>query len=316
MVRGTILLATLLCIIMPSLFSKIEYTGKEKVSLIETVETRNSFVSYVKIKGRKYLVKQKKIYKHQLAPVREALAAYVAKALKIANEIYVIKSKKKFPGKKKQNWPATLHTLAGETIRKQQNCKYKALRLRQFWAQAQSFSEKGLTRAIINHTTWHKQLPVIVALDLFTGDSDRHCGNLCYNPTTDTFCAIDMDDTFNKDLCVLACKKLAFMMKNKNVIFTREEINALKVMKETLKFLVNKHKPKDLIEKLYYFAKKAGFTKGNDLYNDRIRRKLLYFEKMIRQTHKSAYELIALLDKIIKHKSVTVHNNGENNVVL
>lgn len=286
-------------------FSKIHYTGKEKVTLLNTIETKNCFISYVKIKQYTYLLKQKKDYKKQLAVIRDALAAYIAKDLNIAHQIIIVKYKDEFLGKIKRWWPATLHTIAqGETVRKQRNCKYNAIRLKQIWAQAQSLEEKGLTHLIISYMTWHKQLPVIVALDLIIGNSDRHCGNLCYDPVTDTFCAIDMDDTFNKDLCLIACKKLRMMMKDDNVIFTRQEIEALNSMRTTLKFLVNRYTPDDLIRKMYSFAKQAGFSKGNDLYNDRISRKLIYYEKIIRQTNESAYELISLLDKIIKRKSL------------
>ena len=302
-IRNFIFLVFFLCPTTSLVYSKIHYTGKEEVLLINTIETKNCFVSYVMINGHKYLLKQKKDYKKQLAVVRDALAAYIAKDLKIAHQVDVIESKKKITGKIKIRWPATLHTIAlGETVRKQRNCKYNALRLRQLWAQAPSFSEKGLTHLIVTHMTWHSQLPDIIALDLIIGNSDRHCGNLCYDPITDRFCAIDMDDTFNKDLCLLACKKLKFMIKQDRVVFTDEEIKALTRMKNTLKFLVSKHTPSDMIKKLYFFAKKAGFTKGNDMYNDRIRRKLLYYEKMIAQTYASAYQLITLLDKIISHK--------------
>jgi hypothetical protein len=285
-----------------SIFPKILYTGKEKVSLINTIEGKNCFISYVIINGRKYLLKQKKDYKKQLAVVRDALAAYIAEDLKIAHQIDIIESNKEFPGKVKAWWPATLHTLAsGDTVRKQPKCKYNALRLRQFWAQAQSFSEKGLTKAIISHMTWHRQLPEIIALDLITGNSDRHCGNLCYDPTMDTFCAIDMDDTFNKDLCLLAAKKLKFMIREDKVVFTKEEIRALTHMRNTLKFLVRRHPPDDLIKKLYFFAKKAGFSQGSKMYDDRIGKKLLSYKGMIKETYASAYKLISLLDKIISH---------------
>ena len=132
------------------------------------------------------------------------------------------------------------------------------------------------------------------------GNSDRHCGNLCYDPSTDSFCAIDMDDTFNKDLCDLACKKFELMIKKNGKIFTKEEKRALLQMRNTLKFLVHTHKPRDLIAKLYHFAKKAGFVKGNPLYNDSIKKKLLFYETMIIKSNASAYKLIALIDKHIK----------------
>ena len=261
--RVFMVLSFLLFTVTSSIFSKIYYTGKEEVSLINTIEGKNCFISYVMINGHKYLLKQKKDYKNQLAVVRDALAAYVAEDLNIAHEIEIVESTKEFPGKVKTSWPATLHKIAlGDTVRRQRDCKYNALRLRQFWAQAQSFNEKGLTKAIIEYMTWHRQLPKIVALDLIIGNSDRHCGNLCYDATTDTFCAIDMDDTFNKDLCFLAYEKLKYMINEDKVVFNRQELRALAQMRDTLKFLVRKHTPYDLIQRLHFFARKAGFSRG------------------------------------------------------
>ena len=153
-IRVFVLFVVFLFMTTSSVFSKIRYTGKENVSLINTVETKNCFVSYVMINGYKYLLKQKKDSKKQLAVVREALAAYIAEGLKIAHEVKIIKSKEKISGKIKVRWPATLHNIVpGETVRKQRESKYNALRLRQFWAQAPSYSEKGLTRLIVMYMT-------------------------------------------------------------------------------------------------------------------------------------------------------------------
>ena len=298
-VRIALCCFTMVAFSFSHLLAKNFYDNK-KVVLLSTFETKNCFASYVEINGCTYLVKQKKDYNKQLAVVRDALAAYIAKALGIAHEVYVVAAKKKFFGKIDPEWPATLHTLArGETVRKQRDSKYNALRLKQEWAHAQSFSQKGLTPIIIEYMTWHWQIPIIIALDLIIGNSDRHCGNLCYDPPTDTFCAIDMDDTFNKDLCGIACKKLEHMIKQNEAPFTKDEKNALLKMRNTLKFLLSTHKPHDLIKKLYYFAKKAGFVKGGKLYNDRIKNKLAYYETMIIKTNESAYKLVSLLDTIL-----------------
>lgn len=288
------------------------YTAQEKIRLINTLETKNCFISYIRIKGLVYLIKQKKDGNKQLAVVRDALAAYMAECLDIAHKVYIVPFDKDYPGKIKMAWPATLHTIVpGDTVRKQRDCRYNALRLRQFWANAKTFADKGLTRNIITHMTWHKQLPVIIALDLIMGNSDRHCGNLCYDPATDSFWAIDMDDTFNKDLCKLACQKLKYMIEKEKVIFTQEEILALQSMRNALQFLMRKNKPKDLISKLYVFAKQAGFSKGSSMYNDRIEKKLLYYESMIIKSYASAYKLIKLIDKIVASKKFLL-NPGDN----
>lgn len=283
---------------------KINVTGKEIFELISTRETKNCIVSLVTMNNVVYLVKQKKDSKKQLAVVRDALASYIAEDLHIAQHIAIVSSEKQIPGKTKSSWPATIHSLApGKTVREQKESKYNALRLRQFWAGVKTLAEKGLTRTIITHMTWHEDLPVIVALDLLIGNSDRHCGNICYDPSTDTFFAIDMDDTFNKDLCAFASKKIKYMLEQDEVVFTWEEIKALAAMRDTLKFLVKRHNPKILVKKLYSFAKKAGFYKGSKMYTPRIANKLAHYEKTIAESYASAHKLIVLLDKTVARKS-------------
>lgn len=295
---------------------KFSYTGKEKIRLINTIETKNCFVSYVKIKNNTFIIKQKKDVNKQLSVVRDALAAYIAECLDIAQRVNIVSFDIACPGKIKLAWPATLHTIVpGETVRKQQDSKYNTLRLRQFWATAKTFADKGLTRSIIGYMTWHKQLPIIVALDLLTGNSDRHCGNLCYDPKTDTFWAIDMDDTFNKDLCKFACQKLKHMIQKEGVTFTQDEILALQSMRNALQFLMRKHKPKDLILKLHAFAQQAGFVKGSPLYNVRIAKKLTYYETMIVQSYESASQLIKLIDKIVALKPIRSYS-GESSEAI
>ena len=282
--------------------SDIHFSGKEKYELINSRETNNSIVSLVLIDGVMYLVKQKKEPRKRLAVVRDALAAYIAKDLNIAQQIVIVAYQKEIPGKTKANLPATIHTLAsGNTVR-EQNSYYKGLRLKQLWARAKNSHERGFTRDIIIHMTWHKDLPIIVALDLIIGNSDRHSGNICYDPLTDRFFAIDMDDTFNKDLCLCAYKKIKPMLENDDIIFTAEEIDALISMQNTLRFLVKRHTPHHLINKLYCFVRQAGFYRGDNPLTDKEIRSLIYYEKMITQSYVSAKKLIKLLDKIIIRK--------------
>ena len=286
--------------ISPILFAKVPNDfKKEQITLVKTIETRNCFVSYVIIDGKDYIIKQKKDPKKQFAVVKDALAAWMAELLDIAHNVGVISYQKDMVGKVKKSFPATIHTIApGDTVRAQKECKYNAIRLRQFWANAKKYEDKGLTKAIISYMTWHDQLPIIVALDLVIGNSDRHCGNLCYDPQTDTFCAIDMDDTFNKDLCGFACKKIASIFKNEK--FTLEELKALSALRDTLALFVKKYKPKKIIAKLHFFSKIAGFVPGNKIYTSTIEKKIKLYEKMIAKTYVSAQKLIKLIDTIVK----------------
>src|SRR5260221_6990202 len=106
---------------------KLNFTGKEKHELISTRETKNCFVSLVKIGKEIYLVKQKKDPKKQIAVVRDALSSYVARDLEIAHHVVIISFKKKFPGKIQSQWPATIHSLApGKTVREQHENKFSA----------------------------------------------------------------------------------------------------------------------------------------------------------------------------------------------
>src|SRR5690242_7928628 len=76
------------------------FTGNENIETISTRETKNCFVTLVKINGVVYLVKQKKNFKKQLAVVRDALAAYIAQDLNnIAHQVVIISPSRNFPGK-------------------------------------------------------------------------------------------------------------------------------------------------------------------------------------------------------------------------
>ena len=156
-----------------------------------------------------------------------------------------------------------------------------------------------LTEKIIDQMTWHKQLPIIIALDLFICNTDRHGGNLFYDPKTDNFCAIDMDGIYRKNVPEMACEKLTMMMNMYHKKFTMKEVIALIKVKKTLKSLLTNYTSKHLINKFNFFIQKAGFIKGSSLYTERIEKKVAHHELMIVESRASVHKLIALLDKII-----------------
>lgn len=286
----TIYFFTITC----SVFPKDHYTYKEIVILVGGFESRNSFINYVTIDGVKYLVKQKKTQSKQFSVVRDALAAYIAQPLKIAHSVEIIPPKKKFPGKNNEMWPATLHTIApGKTVRSQPGSKYYNLCLKQRLP-----INKWLTETIIHQITWHKQLPIIIGLDLFICNTDRHTANIFYDPETDSFCAIDMDNIFRRDLPALAIEKLQLMISRKKE-FTKDEITALISMRDTIQFLLDTYSVKQLIKKLHFFVEQAGFTKNSSIYTEKISKKIARHERIIIQSRSSAYKLIVLLNKII-----------------
>ncbi len=277
-----------------------QYTYKDIVLSIGGFESKNSFISYVTIDGIQYLLKQKKTPSKQFSVVRDALAAWIAEDLNIAHHVTIIGPNQDFPGKKNVLWPATLHTIApGKMVRAQPESKYYKLGLKQRIPEAiLPMYNRWLTEKIIHQMTWHRQLPVIIGLDLFICNTDRHRANIFYDPATDTFCAIDMDNIFRRDLPALACEKL-HMMIDQGKKFTTKEIQALVKMRDTLMFLHNKYNPQMLIEKLHYFVVQAGFTQDSPLYTKKIEKKIIRHETTIMQSHESIKNLIITLNKII-----------------
>ena len=153
--------------------------------------------------------------------------------------------------------------------------------------------------------TWHPQLPVIIALDLFICNTDRHGGNLFYDPLTDAFCAIDMDNLFRRDLPAIAVAKLNIMRAHKKK-FTRAEIEALTVMKETVQVLMKKYTVQTILDKLHFFVEQADFMKYDPEFTSKVAKKIARHKKIITESRASLHVLISVLDTIIAdfHQSV------------
>jgi hypothetical protein len=286
-----------------SLFSTIYYTGDEPVVLMSGFESKNSFISYVTINGYQYIVKQKKNIQQQMAAVQDALAAYIAQALGIAHSVEVISVTQDIAGKVNKQQPATLHTIAaGKATIDQPESRYYELRLKQRSPRDDLLSNRGLTEEIIYQMTWHKQLPIIVALDLFISNTDRYGGNLFYDPVTDCFCAIDMDKIFRFDLPAFACQKLDAMV-NLGKNFTNEEIIALTSVRDTLQFLLKRFTSTQIIDQLHLFVQQAGLRENNIIKRKNLIKKITNLEATIIKSRKSVYKLIHVLDNIIDNFS-------------
>src|SRR6266404_4172775 len=153
-------------------------------------ESKNAYISFVVINGQRYIVKQKKdCSKTVISVVRDALAAYIAQDLNMAPSVHIISSKDKIPGRVHEDCPAALMTIVpGKMIRALgENHKYFQLSLQQRHPLDEKILNKWLDETIIHQITWHPQLPIIVALDIFLCNTDRHRGNLFYDEATDLF---------------------------------------------------------------------------------------------------------------------------------
>ena len=145
----------------------------------------------------------------------------------------------------------------------------------------------------------HSDLPCIVALDTFIGNSDRHDGNLCYDSETDMFCGIDMDDTFNKNLCKVACDHVQAMLDDVNLIFSFQEVAGFRQYMLTLEKLIDKFTPDKLQKKLDYFVKRVGLTSSRMFNNKSVKHKLSEYKIIMVESYEDAKKLIRLLDKLI-----------------
>ena len=278
-----------------------ESDDNDEISMISDFESRNSFISYILVKGEQYLLKQKKSEKKQFSIVRDALAAWIAKDLNIAHSAQIIPLEENFVGKRNANWPAILLSVApGKTIQNQPDSKYYYLSLKQRNGDGLFSSDRWFTEKILHQMTWHSQLPIIIALDTFLCNTDRHGNNLFYDAATDRFCAIDMDNIYRRNLPLLTIIKLLGMIAHKKK-FTKKEIKALKSMKEVLQFLMNKYSENQIIDKLDYFVKQAGFRRNTPVFNNlQIAKKLELHKNIIKESRVSLHDLIQLLNRIIK----------------
>src|SRR5256885_1944356 len=103
-----LLLATVLFFSVP-VFSKNCFVNldAQNIEHIETIEMRFCYITFVRVDGKVFLVKQKKPLNKLLGVVRDAITAHIAESFGIAHRVAVIPFDKEFPRKIRKNWPAT-----------------------------------------------------------------------------------------------------------------------------------------------------------------------------------------------------------------
>ena len=148
--------------------------------LIKTIVTRFCYISFVDIGGVEYIVKQKKedCFRKIVGAVRDAITAHIAEDFGIAHRVVIIPAGKKFPGKPRTDWPATLHTIAPGKMVKAQNSKYNGMNIKQ--------ANIGFRRDMLVWMMKHPILLMMVAMDTFLCNHDRHRGNLFYLPKNES----------------------------------------------------------------------------------------------------------------------------------
>lgn len=282
----------------------------DSVELIKTLETRFCYISFVKINGKKYIIKQKKsdYIRKIVGVVRDATTAHIAESLSqllglefdLAHRVDVISAGVEFHGKPRTDWPGTIHTIArGKMIKEQKNL-FPGMNIKQ--------ADIGFRRDMLQWMAKYPILIVYVAMDTFLCNHDRHRGNLFYNPKTDSFCAIDMDSSFKFNLCALGCRNFTEMLNDLGLQLTKKEINVLVKYRKYLKFLINNYPPEDTVKMYDYFAEKAGFVEGAALYTPKVALEIAGNRQMIMQSYEDAKVLVKILDKVIQKGKRPIKN--------
>jgi hypothetical protein len=290
----TPLFALLLCT-MP-ICAKLEVDINQlNARLLRMLEMRFCYISFVAMDNQEeLLIKQKKsnCFRKIVSVVRDCVTAEVAENFGIAHKVDIIPAGKDFPGKPRKDWPATIHTIAPGKMIKAQNSPYDRMNIKQ--------ADEGFRRDMLAWMAMHPVLLIMVAMDTFLCNHDRHRGNLFYEPGTNSFCAIDMDSAFKYNLCALACKNFTKMINDKRVRLSSKEIRTLTSYKEYIEFLIDKCHPEETVARYNYFAEKAGFVPGSPLYTQKIALELERNKRVIMQSYQDAQRLIPILEKLIK----------------
>ncbi|HEX2579365.1 MAG TPA: hypothetical protein VHK67_03065 [Rhabdochlamydiaceae bacterium] len=276
-------------------------------SLIQSFETDDCSISIVENSGGKSIIKQIKdpSADEQFLLVIDAVACSIAEEMKIAvNHVALLPPAAILEGKKFQNLPASLHSLAPgfsaeeklpwidfdihQKLRKEGSSTWEK------WG-ALPEEETGLTPAVIHHMSLHPDLADLVALDTYVGNADRSRPNIFFDEKTHSFCGIDMAASFNSHLPQAAIFHINRIIK-KEIALSPEEIVALNSYRITLQRLIQKFPPDAICARLEQYATQAGFYPGSALYTQDVQDRMTHHQRMIRHNYQDSLYLIDLMN--------------------
>lgn len=278
--------------------------------LVQVAETEDCLISYIKdFRGKKSLLKQIKDRSpdEQFLLVIDALCCFLAKEQHIPmNYVTLIPANMPFSAKRFPNRPASLHSIARgipvstsppwpEFTLHQRQRKDNSLWYKKFGPLSKE--DTGLTKLVIAHMSLHKDLPLIAALDTFTGNTDRSDPNLFYDKETDSFCGIDMAAGFNTNLGKPACSQLHRLFQSD---LKAQELRSLSLYRDTLQSLLSHYPVEKLCSLLDTFAQTAGFFEGSPWYTQEVQERIHHHKKMIEENSKSCLDLLIILDYYLK----------------
>ena len=157
----------------------------------------------------------------------------------------------------------------------------------------------GLTMEVIRGMSFHAGLQAIVALDTYTGNSDRSNGNLLYDDSNDVMYAIDHDHAFSTNLCACACYHIGRLIKRGLCVLSERELEGLKRYRDMLKRLCSVWPHRRLCREFDKLCRKYGLYPGGCLFERSVVDEVARVKMCMKQSYKDALHLVELLDKLI-----------------
>lgn len=157
--------------------------------------------------------------------------------------------------------------------------------------------EQGLTKDIIIHMSDHEDLPPIVALDTFVGNSDRSNPNILYDPQTGRFWGIDLAAGLHSPtLALCGFERLEELLSTNFLQTTNNKIwEGLNRFKNTLQTLVN-HVDLVIAEKTLFDL--ASLLGPEALNNQDVKDRIIYFNSVLKKNVFNCRKIITLLNTV------------------
>ena len=119
-----------------------------------------------------------------------------------------------------------------------------------------------------------------------------------YDGLSNTFSVIDMDDSFEIDLALIAVENLCRMYVIETE-FDPQEVLSLQILLNTIKQLLARHRSNELIYMLDYYLMKSGFGKESPDYSSEVEAQVGEYAAVITDIWVNARKLVIVLEYIV-----------------
>ena len=140
----------------------------------------------------------------------------------------------------------------------------------------------------------HRDTAKLQALDIFTGNVDRHGENYFYDKKRDSFTGIDHGESYNFIPDFVGIR--GSISKGLNGNYNKDQMNNLREFKSTLKDLSSKNRPEDIGYRMdsHYKAISKNVSKNEDRI---VRANLQKKKEVVRRNYDEAQKLVNWLEE-------------------